>query len=274
VVGGDYFAAMGIPLLRGRVFNAADTADTTPVFVIDEALANREWPGADPIGARITWRFSERSVTGEIIGVVGSVRYGALAEEPPATTYFWFPQRPGRELSIVARTTGNPLDLAAPMAAEVRAIDANQPVADVRLLRDFVSSDLSQSRFTLWLLAGFAAAALLLAAIGLYGVIAFGVSRRTQEIGIRLALGARRADVLRMVMVRGLLLTAAGLAIGAAAAIALGRVMSGLLYGIAPSDPATLLGVAAVLAAAAALATLAPALRATRVDPVTALRSE
>jgi predicted permease len=274
VVGGDYFAAMGVPLLRGRVFTAADTADTTPVFVIDELLANREWPNADPIGARMTWRFSSGALTGEVIGVVGSVRYGAMAEDPVAATYFWFPQRPGRDLSIVVRTSGNPLDAAGPIAAEVRAIDPSQPVADIRLLHDFVSSDLSQSRFTLWVLAGFASAALLLAAIGLYGVIAFGVSRRRQEIGIRIALGAGRADVLRMVMVRGLLLTMAGLAIGAAAALALGRVMAGLLYGIAPSDPATLAAVTATLAAVAVAATLLPALRATRVDPVTALRSE
>jgi ABC-type antimicrobial peptide transport system permease subunit len=156
----------------------------------------------------------------------------------------------------------------------VRAIDPNQPVADIRLLRDFLSSDLSQSRFTLWLLAGFAAAALTLAAIGLYGVIAFGVSRRRQEIGLRLALGARRTDVLRMVMARGLWLTTAGLLLGAGAALALGRVMTSLLYGIAPTDPATLAAVAAVLGGVAAAATLVPAFAATRVDPATALRSE
>jgi predicted permease len=274
VVGGDYFAAMGIPLLRGRVFSAADTARTTPVLVIDEILANREWPGADPLGARMTFGTGEKAFTGEVIGVVGSVRYGALAEDPIAATYFWFPQRPGRDLSIVVRTVGNPLDASGPLAAEVRAIDPNQPVADIRLLRDFLSSDLSQSRFTLWLLAGFAAAALTLAAIGLYGVIAFGVSRRRQEIGLRLALGARRTDVLRMVMARGLWLTTAGLLLGAGAALALGRVMTSLLYGIAPTDPATLAAVAAVLGGVAAAATLVPAFAATRVDPATALRSE
>jgi predicted lysophospholipase L1 biosynthesis ABC-type transport system permease subunit len=222
----------------------------------------------------MTFGTGEKAFTGEVIGVVGSVRYGALAEDPIAATYFWFPQRPGRDLSIVVRTVGNPLDASGPLAAEVRAIDPNQPVADIRLLRDFLSSDLSQSRFTLWLLAGFAAAALTLAAIGLYGVIAFGVSRRRQEIGLRLALGARRTDVLRMVMARGLWLTTAGLLLGAGAALALGRVMTSLLYGIAPTDPATLAAVAAVLGGVAAAATLVPAFAATRVDPATALRSE
>ena len=273
-VGGDYFAAMGIPLLRGRLFSAADRAGTTPVFVIDETLANREWPNADPVGARMTWGQGSDAVTGEVIGVVGSVRYGAVAEDPVATTYFWFPQRPGRDLAIVVRTAGDPLAVAGPIAAQVRAIDPNQPVADIRPLHDFVASDLSQSRFTLWLLACFAAAAVILAAIGLYGVIAFGVSRRTQEIGVRVALGAQRSDVLRLMMRRGLRLTAIGVVLGAAGALALGRVMSGLLYGISPADPATLLAVAGGLGAVAMLATYLPARRATRVDPNVALRAE
>ncbi|MGH9312611.1 MAG: ABC transporter permease [Vicinamibacterales bacterium] len=275
VVGGRYFEAMGIPLLRGRVFSDADTKDTQPVFVIDEELARRHWAGEDPIGSRLAWRMREgERVSGEIIGVVGSVRYSGLAAHPNGTTYFWFPQDPGRELTIVARTVGDPVAMAGLIGAQVNEIDPSQPVAEVRAMRDFVSADLAQPRFTMLLLGGFAAAALLLAAIGLYGVIAFGVTERTREIGLRVALGAQHRDVLRLVMQRGMLLTGIGLAIGVAAALALGRVVAGLLYGVTPTDSVTLLAVAFFLAAVAMLATYLPARRATRVDPMVALRAE
>jgi putative ABC transport system permease protein len=272
VVGGRFFEAMGIPLLRGRFPSDADTEKTRAVFVIDEILARRHWPDSDPIGARLVWR--QGRIAGEIIGVVGSVRWAGLAADAQGTTYFWFPQDPGRELAIVARTTGDPIAMSRLVEAQVRAIDPNQPVAEVRLLRDFVSDDLAQSRFTLLLLGIFAAIALLLAAIGLYGVIAFGVADRTREIGVRVALGAKRRDVLLLVMQRGMLLTGIGLAIGLMAALALGRVVASLLYGVSPTDSLTLLAVALFLTAVAMLATYLPARRATRVDPMVALRIE
>jgi putative ABC transport system permease protein len=160
------------------------------------------------------------------------------------------------------------------IAAQVTMIDANQPVGDVRPMREFVADDLAQPRFTMLLLGSFAGAALLLAAIGLYGVMAFGVTQRTREIGVRVALGAQDADVLRLVMHRGMLLTGTGLAIGFVAALALGRVLAGLLYGITPTDPVTLLTVALFLAAVALVATYLPARRAARLDPMVALRAE
>jgi putative ABC transport system permease protein len=275
VVGGRYFEAMGIPLLRGRFPGAADTETTQPVFVIDEKLARLYWPGEDPIGTRLVWRsVGGGGLSGEIVGVVGSVRWVGVATNPQPTTYFWFPQDPGRELTIVARTVGNPVDMAAFIAAQVMAIDSNQPVAEIRPMRDFVSADLARPRFTMLLLGGFAAAALLLAAIGVYGVIAFGVTQRTREIGVRIALGAQRRDVVRLVMQRATRLIGTGLAIGIAAALALGRVVAGLLYSVTPTDPATLLAVAFFLAAVAMFATYLPARRATLVDPMVALRAE
>jgi putative ABC transport system permease protein len=275
VVGGHYFEAMGIPLLRGRLPGPADTEKTPPVFIIDERLAREVFPREDPIGRRLVWRRDGQNVSGEIIGVVGSVRWTGLARDNHiATTYFWFPQDPGRQISIVARTLGDPVAMARLIAAQVTMTDANQPVGEVRPMRELVADDLAQPRFTMLLLGSFAAAALLLAAIGLYGVMAVGVTQRTREIGVRVALGAEPADVLRLVMQRGMLLTGTGLAIGSVAALALGRVVAGLLYGITPTDPVTLLTAVLFLAAVAMLATYLPARRAARLDPMAALRAE
>ena len=274
VVGGRYFEVMGIPLLRGRLPGDADTDGAQPVVIIDQELANRYWPDEDPIGARISWGRGEEKKSGEIIGVVGPVRWGGLASSAQPTTYFWFPQDPGRQLTIVAHTVPDPVGMANVIAAEVGAIDPNQPVAEIRSMRDLIAADLAERRFAMLLLASFAAAALLLAAIGLYGVMAFGVSQRTREIGIRVALGAEPGRVVRLVLQRGMLLTGIGLAIGTAAALALGRVMTGLVYGIAPNDPLTLLSVVCVLSAVAMLATYIPARRAASVDPIVALRAE
>ena len=292
VVGGRYFDAMGIPLIRGRLFTDADTKNTEPVFVIDEQAARRHWPDQDPIGSRITWPAGVQQfvtgvdvgdgkaanesepLTGTVIGVVGSVRWGGRAVAPPATAYWWFPQVPARQLTIVTRTAGDPIRMAAAITNQVREIDPNQPVAEVRAMRELVSADLAQPRFTMLLLGSFAASALLLAAIGLYGVIAYGVTERAREIGVRMALGAQHTDVLRLIMQRGMLLTGIGIVIGITLALALGHLMSGLLYGITPRDPTTLLGVAVFLACVALLATYLPARRATQLDPSVALKYE
>jgi putative ABC transport system permease protein len=275
VVGGRYFEAMGIALHRGRLFSEADTEDSLPVVVIDEQLARRHWPGGDPVGARVTWGEPDGgTTTGEVVGVVASVRYGGLATEPNAVMYFWFPQRPDREITLVARTHGDPAALANAVAAEVNAIDPNQPIADVRPLDAIVAGDLSQPRVTALLIGGFAAMAMLLAAVGLYAVIAAGVARRTREIGVRMALGAAGRDVVRLVVQRGMRLTVIGLAVGTIATLALGRVFGSLLYGVTPADPQAHVASALVLAVVALLATAIPAWRAVRVDPMIALRSE
>ena len=273
VVGGRYFEAMRIPLIRGRLPRDTDTERTLPVFVIDTLLAERYWPNEDPIGARLTWRRDGVvRLAGEVIGVVGSVRWIGRRASAQPTTYFWFPQDPGREIHIAARADGDREQLAALIAAQVREIDPNQPVGQIRSMDDFVSADLARPRFTMLLLGTFACATLLMAAIGLYSVMAFWVTQRTREIGVRVALGAEFGDVMTLVIRRGAVLIAAGLAIGAGATLALGRAVSGLLYGIRPTDPATLLAAASVLAGVALLATYIPARHAARVDPLVALK--
>jgi predicted lysophospholipase L1 biosynthesis ABC-type transport system permease subunit len=209
-----------------------------------------------------------------VIGVVGSVRWAGRANSPQATTYFWLPQNPERELNLIVRSDGEPLQLAALVAAQVREIDPNQPVGHVRAMDEFVSDDLARPRFTMLLLSAFASAALVLAAIGLYGVIAFWVTQRTREIGVRVALGAEYGDVLKLIVKRGSLLIAGGAVAGIAATLALGRVLSGLLYGIKPADPVALVASIVVLAGVGLLATYIPARRAARVDPLVALRYE
>ena len=275
IVGGRYFEAMRIPLIRGRLPRETDTERTPPVFVIDEELARRYWPNEDPIGARLIWRRDGVvRLAGEIIGVVGGVRWAGRAASAQPTAYRWFPQDPGREINIAARTDRDPEQLAALIAAQVREIDPNQPVGQVRAMDDFVSDDLARPRFTMLLLSAVAGAALLMAAIGLYSVIAFWVTQRTREIGVRVALGAQYGDVLKLVMRRGAVLFGAGIAIGLVATLALGRAVSGLLYGIKPSDPSTFFAAALVLAGVAMLATYVPARRAARVDPLVALKYE
>ena len=272
VVGGRYFEATGIPLRRGRFPDARDREATLPVFVIDEELARRFWPNQDPLGARLTWDGpDDEPVTGEIIGVVGSVHWRGLAAPPEPTTYFWFPQVPGRELTVVVRTAGNPVTATAPVMATIKDIDPDQAVADVRLLRELIAEDLAQPRFTMLLLGGFAVAALVLATIGLYGIISFATAQRTREIGIRIALGAQRDDVLRLVLQRSWQMTAGGILLGGAAALAFGRMMAGLLYGVAATDPVTLLIVGALVGVIAMFAAYIPARRATRIEPAAAL---
>jgi putative ABC transport system permease protein len=266
---------MGIPLLRGRVFGDGDTELTTPVYIIVEALARRHWPDEDPIGARVAvqWRRGAAPIVGEIVGVVGSVRFG-LAREPSPLLYSWFPQEPNPRIMVVARTTGDPLAMANPFTAEVAAIDPDQPIAEIQLMEGLVSSHVSQPRTTLVVLGSFAAAALLLLSIGLYGVLAFGVAQRTKEIGIRVAIGAERGDVVRLFMRRGLRLTSAGLAIGIVVSLALGRVVAGLLFGVTPTDTATLLACALFLLAVATVASYLPARHASHLDPIDALKHD
>ena len=276
VVGGRYFEAMGIPLLRGRLPGHLDSHPEQPIFVIDEQLARRYWPNADPVGARLTWNRGEnKPLSGEIVGVVGRVRSQSMAgDSPPPMAYWWFPNAPNRELTVVLRTQGSVDAIGGLLSGQVRELDPNQPMSELGSMQDLVSADLARPRLTMLIVAGFAAVALVMAAIGLYGLVAFMVAQRTREIGVRMALGAQYRDVLQLVMRRGAVLVGTGLAIGVVSTLVLGRFVASLLYGVTPSDPATLLAVSLFLAAVALVATYFPARRAARVEPMVALSAE
>jgi putative ABC transport system permease protein len=272
VISHRYLEAMGIPLLRGRLFNELDAADLKGRVVINETMARTYWPGQDPIGKHVKINWDD--IEDEVIGVVGDVRHTGLDGEIRAMTYWPYARYPYGTMTIAVRTSGEPGTIVHAITAVVRKLDPELVVANVKTMDEVVSDSVAQRRLTMTLLTIFATAALLLAAVGIYGVIACSVTQRTQEIGIRMALGAQRGDVLGMVIRQAMSLTLAGVAAGAVAAGGLTRLMTGLLFEVTPFDPATFVGVAAVLASVALLASYIPGRRATRVDPVIALRAE
>lgn len=273
VVAGDYFRTLRIPLKRGRAFDAHDDADAPGVVIVSEAMARRFWPGEDAIGKRLTTAFFPEK-TREVVGIVGDVKLRGLeVREPVSAMYVPFAQipAPGMELAIRTQTPGATLKAA---AAAARALDPGQPVLESGSLEQIVATSLSQQRFGMQLLGGFAALALVLAAVGIGSVLAYSVRRRRREIGIRIALGARTETVLGMVVLQGMRATLAGVAVGLVGAVALARLLGALLYGVGPADPATLAAVVAVLCLVALAACLVPALRAGRIDPLRVLREE
>jgi putative ABC transport system permease protein len=273
IVAGDYWRAMGIPLLRGRSFDARDTETSPDVVVVNEALAGMYFPGEDAVGKRITLEWGD-TLRAEIVGVVGSIRELGPAEGASPAIYIPFRKRADNLFHVVVRTSGDPAALAGAAREAVRSLDPNQPVAEIRTMAQVAGGMVARPRLNLLVLGGFAALAMLLAAIGLYGVISYGVTQRRAEIGVRVALGAKPGDVLRLVVGEGMRLTLIGLVVGLAGAVALTRLMSSLLFGVEPTDPATLAAVACFLAGVALLATWLPARRAAATDPATALRVE
>jgi putative ABC transport system permease protein len=269
----DYFRAMGIPLLRGRLFTAGDWKSTNRV-IINEAMARRHWPNDDPIGKRIVVSWDEPAVEDIVVGVVGDVRHQGLDADPRSAIYWPYVRVAYGGLTFAVRTAGDPRAVVPTVGAIVREADPLLAVADVRTIDDILDRSVAQRRLTMLLLTIFAAAALLLAAVGIYGVIAYSVTQRTQEIGIRLALGAPRRKVLAMVVRQAAALAVTGVIIGAAGAAALTRFMTDLLFQIEPFDPVTFAAVAAALTAVALLAAFVPGRRAAAVDPVVALRAE
>jgi len=278
-VAGDYFEVMGIPLRQGRVLTRDDRANAPLVGVINESMARKYFGEESPLGTRIRWARSEGVSWITIVGVVGNVRHFGLAQsEEPAiyTPYAQSGQIWKRWSEIVVRTHGAPelQAITAQLKQMVWKVDPLIPVTKVRTMAQIMSVSLSERRFNALLIGIFAAVAATLAAVGLYGVIAHLVEQRTQEIGVRMALGAQRHHVLSLMMRHGLTLTAVGIATGALTALAASRVLTGLLHGIEPTDPTTFLAVISLLVGIAMAATYFPARRAARLDPSTALRHE
>jgi putative ABC transport system permease protein len=271
-----YFSTVGIPLLDGRLFDAADRPDSPPVAVIGTALARRYWPDRSPLGQRITFDDpSDPSATWRtIVGVVGDVRQETL--EAPAYPQIYLPlaQNPVRSVVVVARAGGDPLALLPALRRHTGELDSTLPLSEVATMEQVVAATLARPRVNAVLLGGFALVALALAAIGIYGVISYGVIQRTRELGIRTALGADSARLLRLVLRQGMAPVLLGVAIGAAGALAGGRVLTSLLFGVGAADPAAFLAVTVFLLAVALLASWLPARRAACADPMVALRSE
>jgi putative ABC transport system permease protein len=267
------FETLGIPLLRGRVFEARDHAAAAPVAVINLRMAERFWPGLDPVG-RTVRLLGDPEQTVTIVGVVSDVKQFAVDDQPQPQVYVPQDQRPYIFNTLVVRTDGHPMTHAVAVRGAIRSVDRDQPVWKVRTLDSLVESSLGLHRFLTQLLSVYSLLALSLSALGLYGVVAYAVASRTHEIGVRIALGARRRDVLSLVLARGLRLAGAGVLAGVVGALALGRVLTTILYDVSPSDPATLAVVAGVLIVTAALASYVPARRAARIDPIRALRYE
>ncbi len=268
-----YFRAMRIPQLTGRDFEPADTQDRPLVGIVNEAFVREFYAGRNPVGQRLTYSWN-RPTTVEIVGVVGDVALTALDGQPRSTLYLPFQQRPLPMMHYVVRTAGAPASIATAAVASVQALDPNQPIAQVRTLEEVLAASLTTPRLTSSALGAFAATALLLAVVGVYGVIAYGVAQRRREFGVRLALGAQPRDVLGLVLRQGGLMVGAGVGIGIALSVVATRGLRSLLYGVEPGDPVTLAAVATAILVVAGVACYVPALRSTRVDPTEALRAE
>jgi putative ABC transport system permease protein len=270
----DYLRAMGIPLLRGRPFNEQDSASAPLVALINETAAKRNWPNEDPIGKRISLGNVEKDPLRTIVGIVGDVSHYGLDDQTEMQAYVPHAQWTDSYMKLVVRASIDPASLTAAVRNEIRAMDAGAPVYDIATMRQMVSSSVAQRRFTLTLLSVFAAIALFLAAIGIYGVISHTVGQRMREIGIRVALGAQTGDVMKLIIGQGMILAAAGVSIGLVGALGLTRLMEGLLFGVSATDPLTFAAISLLLVLVAMLACYIPARRAAKVDPMVALRCE
>ena len=278
----EFFRTLGMTLVRGRLYTMDDRAGGPQVVVVNEEFVKRYFPSEDPIGKRITLGWGRDTaenvpgitVGGEIIGVVGDIRQYGLDSEPYPTTFLSYHQHPLDQVSVLVRSSAEPEVVQASARAQMREVDPDLPVYDMTTMEQALSDSVAQPRFYMMLLAGFAGVALLLAALGIYGVISYTVSQRTRELGIRIALGATRQKVVGLVLGRGLVLTAVGVTVGLVAAFWLTRILASLLFGIGALDVVTYATVAVVLVGVAALASWVPARRAARVDPVVAMRVE
>jgi putative ABC transport system permease protein len=277
---GGYFAALRIPLLRGRMFDSRDNQHTPKVAIINETAARRYWPDGNPIGKRILSGLDDKDWS-TIIGVVGDVKHTGLDAAANPETYYHYLQIPAEAMNIaegtmalVIRTSSDPEGIVSAVRGELRSLDPGQPIFNVHSMQDVVTGSIAQPRFRTVLVSAFAGLALVLAALGLYGVVAYSVSQRMTELGVRVALGAQPSAILKLVLFHAGGLAAIGLAIGVAISFAASRIVSKFLFGIQADDPVTLVVVSLVVLLVALAASLAPGFRAARVDPVIALRAE
>jgi putative ABC transport system permease protein len=264
---------MGISLLKGRFFTDADVKGGHPVVIINQSMARQIWPAEEPLGKhiRVSWLNQDMQ---EVIGIVNDTKHESLEVQNSMETYMPYAQTPVPDLTLVVRTTGNPMSLVAAIKSQVLTIDKNQPIYNIQTLDTVMSESLSPRRFNMLILGIFAGIALVLAAVGIYGVIAYSVNQRSQEIGIRIALGAQRFDVLKLVVGQGMVLTTVGLVTGLAASVMLTRLISSLLFGVTATDFSTFAIISLVLTSVAFVACYVPGRRATKVDPMIALRYE
>ncbi|HWO02793.1 MAG TPA: ABC transporter permease, partial [Blastocatellia bacterium] len=269
----EYFRVMGIGLISGRSFTDMDRDKSQPVIIINETMRQRFWPNEDPIGRHISIT-AEGGISREIVGVVTDVKNSTLDAESGLEIYEPYLQFPWSFMAIAVRTAADPLSLAPAVRSEILAVDKAQPVYDVKTMSQIVGDSVSQPRLYMLLLGIFAAIALVLSAVGIYGVMNYSVNQRKHEIGIRMAIGAQRSDILKMIVGQGMLLASIGVAIGIVAALLLGRVVEMLLFGVSGRDVTTFIGFPLVLIAVSLLSSYVPARRATRVDPMIALRAE
>lgn len=268
-----YFKTLGIPLIKGRVFTELDLTSTKLVLVISETMAKRFWPDEDPIGQQLSLH-SRRSGIYEIIGVVGDIHHANLSTIDQPHMYVTHEQDSRRSFNIMVRADGDPMMLAGVLRDAVRFVDPEQPTSSIRTLDYYVNDSMSQTQFTMRLLVAFALVGLVLAGVGIYGVMAYSVTQRTHEIGIRMALGAQVNSVLGLIIKQGSLLIGAGVVMGLLGAVSLTHLLSSMLYSVQPNDPVTLVSVSILLASVAMFACYIPARRATKVDPMVALRCE
>ena len=277
---GGYFAALGIPLLRGRLFNSRDNQQTPKVVIINETAARRYWPDVNPIGKRILSGFDD-SQWSTVIGVVRDVKHAGLDTETSPETYYHYLQLPPEAMNfaeatmaLAIRTNTDPASMTSSVRGELRTLDPSLPVFNAHAMQDLIQGSVAQPRFRAFLIGTFAGLALVLATLGLYGVVAYSVSQRTTELGIRIALGALPGNILKLVVFRAAGLAVIGLAIGISATLAASRIMSRFLFGVGPYDPITLAATCLLILSVALAASFFPAVRAARVDPAIALRAE
>jgi putative ABC transport system permease protein len=270
----NYFELMKIPFIAGRTFSEREATELSHVVVINKTMADRYFPNENPLGQRVRISMMDEPAPCEIIGIVGDAKHASLDADARATAYWPHPELARTLLTVVLRTEGDPLALAGTLQQEVRNLDKDQPIADVSTMEQLVSNSMSRTRFTAVLLAVFAGVALALAAVGIYGVMSYSVEQMTHEIGIRMALGASRGDVVTMIVRSGMALAIAGIVIGLGAAWGLTRFLTALLYQVSATDATSFISIPFVLSAVALVACLVPAIRATRVDPMVALRYE